>query len=263
MLLVDGHVHLYGDYSVSRFVRSARSNFRTVAQRVGRAPSGFVLCMTDGPERGYERLCNAASDEDVGERIEVLDEGLALIDSVDSTPLYVIPGRQIRTRDRLEVLALGTTQHFPDGQPLAEVLKSVEDEGAVPVVPWGVGKWVGRRADRIRRQIVDPSANLYFVGDNGNRPRFWPAPALLNLAYEHGIWNLPGSDPLPVSGGAASVGRSGFILEDQMSSSNPTVDLVAQLRGLESQPATFGRGQPIVAFLKGQVAMRFTAMVGE
>ena len=59
--------------------------------------------------------------------------------------LYVIAGRQIITRERLEVLALCTAKEFADGEEVETVLDKVRRAGGLPVLPWGAGKWWGTR----------------------------------------------------------------------------------------------------------------------
>jgi hypothetical protein len=59
--------------------------------------------------------------------------------------LYIIAGRQINSIEDIEILALGTSNFFSDGQPIAESLKQIRKVRALPVILWGVGKWLGKR----------------------------------------------------------------------------------------------------------------------
>ncbi len=93
-----------------------------------------------------------------------------------STRLNVIAGRQLVTRERLEVLALGTTAPLRDGEPMEATLAAVRDVGAAAVLPWGVGKWLGARGAVVARVLADPAWRDVFLGDNGNRLELGPDP---------------------------------------------------------------------------------------
>ena len=59
--------------------------------------------------------------------------------------LSIVAGRQIVTAENLEILALGFDAGLDDGLPIDEVILAVQAAGALCVLPWGFGKWTGKR----------------------------------------------------------------------------------------------------------------------
>ena len=82
-------------------------------------------------------------------------------------PLFVIAGRQIVTAEKIEVLALGTRAMVDDGAPLASVLEWCRRNGAFAVLPWGVGKWMGRRRRIVLDILKRCDPTRVALGDNG------------------------------------------------------------------------------------------------
>ena len=53
------------------------------------------------------------------------------------------------------------------------MVREARESGALVVIPWGAGKWLGRRGavlSRYLRSVDDPGI---FLGDNGGRPNAW------------------------------------------------------------------------------------------
>jgi hypothetical protein len=101
------------------------------------------------------------------------------------------------------------------------LVQAIGKTGAMPVIPWGVGKWLGARGLMIKKLLQDPEIPRLFLGDNRNRPVFWPRPPLCAEAAGRGIKTLPGSDPLPLPGQLALPGSYGFSLEGALNPDYP------------------------------------------
>jgi hypothetical protein len=170
--------------------------------------------------------------------------------------LLLLAGRQISTRERLEVLALGTERELPSGWSLADTLAGVREIGAIAVIPWGFGKWWFRRSRLIAATLASLSGGDVFVGDNGGRPRAIPRSPLFGLAASRGIYNLPGSDPLPLRWEIRKPGRLGTVLEAPLDLSRPVESLLGALRGLQHQPPLFGRPDSLLGFVRSQLGLR-------
>ena len=110
-------------------------------------------------------------------KIHPTEEPLSLIakNERDET-LVMIAGRQITTIEGLEVLALITNQEFKERRAITEIIQTIRHVGALPVVPWGFGKWMGRRGRHLKRLLTEVKNSDFFLGDNGGRPRFLPRP---------------------------------------------------------------------------------------
>ena len=179
---------------------------------------------------------------------------LAAHDSGDK--VFLLAGRQIASRERLEVLALGTEMDLPSGQSLSDTLAGVRGQGAIAVIPWGFGKWWFRRSKLLADTLTSLSEGGVFVGDNGGRPRAVPRSPLFELAASRGIYNLPGSDPLPLPWEIRKPGRLGAVLEGPLDLSRPVEWLIRVLRGLRAQPSLFGGPDSLLGFVRSQVGLR-------
>ncbi len=209
--VADTHVHLYPDYDLGRLFCAAARNLRALATRPEDRLALFLTeraghHMFDGLQQGNLPL---------PESIKVVSNAETLHVHVGGEELVVLPGRQIVTRDRLEVLSLTVDDEIPDGGELEEVLQYVRDVEGVPVLPWSPGKWRGERGKNVLAQIKRAEPGQLFIGDILMRPRSVPEPAALRLARERGLTLLAGSDPLPLPNEEDRVGRYGVRLEGE------------------------------------------------
>src|SRR5215210_9035225 len=144
-ILLDAHVHLHRCFDPGRFLDSARANFRAAAQRTGRSSSIGCLWLTDPPEeRSFRRLSGSGVAGRAMGRWSLSPTGeatslVALHESGDR--IFLLAGRQIASRERFEVLALGTDLDLPSDQGLDQTIAGVRQSGAIAVIPWGFGKW--------------------------------------------------------------------------------------------------------------------------
>lgn len=257
-LLVDGHVHFHPCFDVGDFLEAAASNFASARAEVGRAGAVGCLMFTESSWRHdfrafSEGLVTRAAP---GWTAVATEEDCSLLaQRDDGEQLVLVAGRQLVTAERLEVLALGTLGEYPDGLPAKEAAAAVASSEALAVVPWGFGKWTGRRAGIVRDMLTSRGAERLFVGDNGGRPAMAPTPALFSLARRRGIPILPGSDPLPLPAEVGKPGRFGFVLEGTADLRAPTA---AIKRVLETriQPKSYGRLEKLATFARRQISLR-------
>ena len=135
-------------------------------------------------------------------------------------------------------------------------LERAASSGAVIVLPWGFGKWTGRRGKIIRRLLENGEAPVFHLGDNSGRLKYWPKPREFSIAAERGLQVLPGTDPLPFPTETARVGRFGFALPMPVSIKTPASDLVSRLSDPDIRPIPYGRCEGLFRFLKNQVNMQ-------
>lgn len=254
--LVDAHVHLHPGFATGVFLDHAATNFRHAADRLG-LPTTPTGCLMLTESAGVDRFAalRDGADRTLGDwHVEPTREACSLRLASDRGELFVVAGRQVVTRERLEVLALGTTQHFEDGEPMATQLQRVLDSGALAVVPWGFGKWTGQRGDAVRRLLESEQAAGLCLGDNGGRLRYGPEPRLFRLARQRGVRVLPGSDPLPFDHQVNRGGSYGFMIPEGFDPDAPFASIRLALER-EAVPRTFGSLTGIAGFVRAQVGM--------
>lgn len=267
VLLVDGHVHLYACHSAGRFFDSAHANFARARRALGFDPVATRYCLLFVETRADDAFAALARSAARGEAIDGAARGwrahttpeseVLQLHRADGAELLVVAGYQIETRERLELLALGTRERIPDGREFYSTLAAVTAAGAIAVAPWGFGKWWGARG-RLLERAADAARRGEFAlafGDSGGRPAFAPPPRLLRRVAAAGLTIVPGSDPLPFPAQDARVATYGFAVPDVPRDALAWASLRAHLaRGAPVRP--FGCLTPPLEFVSSQVRMQ-------
>jgi hypothetical protein len=268
MIFVDSHVHIYDCFDLDLLLDSALSNFQKVAEqhRTAQNPLSYVLLLTEGKTESWFQTLSATLDANrqckITERWSAVDRGdvqslTVYRNDVPEEEIHVVAGRQVVTVENIEVLALFVEQGLTNGLSLDETVDRVKELGGIPVLPWGAGKWFGKRGTIIKKFLVNHKKGNLFLGDNGGRPRFWPTPNLFSLAEKTGFVVLPGSDPLPLPSEALRVGRFGFYLhENCLDVDSPTKCLKKALLSTKVTIFHFGCLQENRLFFLNQFRLR-------
>jgi hypothetical protein len=243
---------------LNSFLGAAVSNFNSARRELGEPDAIGCLLLTENSWNHYFRaFSEGLLERDTQEwRVHETTESCSLVATSDAQGgLLIIAGRQVVAADRLEVLALATTQEFPDGLPFQQALETVIESGAIPVLPWGFGKWTGRRGRIVRDVLSSPDAGAVYLGDNGGRPRHTPSPSLFRLALQNRVPILPGSDPLPLPAEERKPGRYGFILRGPVDAQAPAAS-IRSLLSTRAQPRRFGHLESLGTFILRQTQLR-------
>jgi len=217
----------------------------------------------------FNELANIADAPDDAKRIGLEDwkihrttEAISLrLSAAQGKELYIIAGKQLRSSERLEILAVGNDLPEAEVTPFCDLLNRCHtgESDRIIIIPWGFGKWTGRRRQLIEKTIetADPES-LYFA-ENGNRLKFWPETSLLRLARNRGFRILSGSDPLPFKSQERKAGSHGFMISGDFDPHRPFQSIHQLLNQLAHSESIelFGRGQNLLKFLRNQVAMQF------
>lgn len=258
-VLVDAHVHFHRCYAPSVFFDSALGNFQRAAMRLGVGPyAGGLLAFTETAEADYfHQFQNGAGPGRMDRwRIRRTAESVSVIaERHDGRELFLVAGRQVTTHEDVEVLALGCDRRLPDNHSLSETIELVREIGAIPVLPWGFGKWWFRRGALVADLLGSINTGVLFLGDNAGRWRRGPRPRLFGIAASRGIRILPGTDPLPFAAQATKPGRYGFALAGRWDRDRPAASLKRLLAERSAQPMCYGELEGLAAFGLGQARM--------
>ena len=261
MILCDGHVHIHDCYPIDAFLSATFDNFTVVSNKACKETEGarFVLWLTEsaGMDKFTELLEINGKDKHRSNgiwRVRATQDTISSIAESDRGELILIAGRQIVSAEKIEILALGTREQIADGAPLTETIEQTVSIGALPVVPWGFGKWIGKRG-KIVEQVLKTSENL-FIGDNGGRIAGFSEPGLFRLARNRHIPILPGTDPLPFPYEYKRVGSYGWLQGGSLNDSRPGESLKDRLRNSRRATSCFGSLQNAGKFIQNQTRMQ-------
>jgi len=262
-MLVDAHVHFHSCFSQDVFLEAASDNFRIASQQLAlpEEPAG-CLALTETSKDHYFRQLQATTktSTESGWSVHPTAEDCSLTLCNRGRKIIVIAGRQITTREKLEVLALGYVGEFPDGLLLSETVTRVLKGGSIAVIPWGFGKWWFRRGRVLKEFLKSRNLQDVFLGDNSGRPRLGGRPRLFEVAESKGLFVLPGSDPLPFPHQVKKPGSFGFVLEGEFDDSKPFESLRRLFQQTQAPPRFYGRTDGLAAFSRCQFWMQISLL---
>lgn len=255
--LIDGHVHIHRGVDPAAALDAAVRNMARDA--AGPAVTGALLLTESAGVDAF-----AALPDRLGPwRITRTDEAVSRIARHDDgrARLTLVAGRQIVTAEGLEVHGFGLAQAIPDGMPAAAALAAVQTDGALAALPWGFGKWTGRRGG-VLRDLIRSGPPGFYLADSGARMAGTPRPALLAEGEAAGRLVLAGTDPLPLAGGAAKIGRFGMIADVALDEGRPFASFKSWAQGLTASPRCYGRLESPLAFGVAQIKMQARKRLG-
>ncbi len=256
LVLVDGHVHIYACHEIAQVFDSAWRHFQGIAERCRAADFQGVLIFTESAgDQVFRELAQAQACTVGRWSVSATGEAPSLdLQRDDGARLLVLAGRQLVSREKLELSAYFITETIADGAPLTVLLEQVHHQGGLSVLPWGVGKWFGKRGREVQDRLRRPASPV-LLSDNGGRPWFWPRPRLFRLARQQQIPVLAGSDPLPKASEQQQAGSVGFVLRGALPFESPAEALKQRLLSLRATPR-YGKGEKIWGFVRNQIYMQ-------
>lgn len=253
VILADAHVHIYDCFKLDKFLDYALDNFQKFSANFS------VLLLTEiSNDHYFKTLLEYAKQQ---KKIqgwtfhETLESESVYAQNCQNQGIFLVAGRQIVTSENLEVLALMTNQTFEDDLPLQKTIQTVLKAGGLPILPWGFGKWLGRRGKLLKNLLNSDEIPKLFLGDNGGRPVFWLRPKYFQLAETKGWKVLPGTDPLPLVWESTRPGSFGFKIQGKFNGQKPAESLKEILRNSDSVIQPYGSLQNPWNFVCNQVAI--------
>lgn len=265
-IFVDTHVHIHDCFSMSDFFDAAVENFQQASMRSGsaKAKQSFLLLLTESAgKKYYQKLYElAAREQTLSGRngmtwfFKGTSEQVALqACRSDGQNVFLLAGKQLITAENLEVLALMTLALIEEKQPLSITVQSVYRAGGIPVIPWGFGKWLGKRRQVLKKFLMENSEPT-FLGDNSGRPALFPRPRFFKFVETRGNRVLPGSDPLPFVWENSRAGSFGFTASIAFSPESPAAALKDFLRNPKASFQNYGRLEKPMGFFRNQIMMQ-------
>lgn len=268
-IFIDGHVHIYKEFDRERFFSAAFENFTQASERENASQGAtYVLALAEGGDNDvFSDLCRHAEPFETYPYKQNNSGALHFFKTAESDSLLVwngkdtivlLAGRQHISKEKIEVLSLCDTTEIEDKTfPLPELAKRIANSGGIVVLPWGVGKWFGARGEMVKEFLGVAHEYTFFLGDNGNRPSFWPTPSLFSLAHKKNIQLLSGSDPLPLGSHYNQVATFGTLLIDGIISDSCPAESIRNLLKQRCNVKEFGSRVRCRRFFYDQLYINF------
>lgn len=260
LILVDAHVHIHECFDLEEYLNNIFKNFSNYAHEIDNSiPWIGLLLLSELKGNNFFNLILNSSDQKFLNNFSITkteeDESF-IIQKSNSQKVIIISGRQIITKGGIELLALCTTKYFKENEDLQKTIIDLIAANAVPVIPWGVGKWVGGKKNIIR-DLINFNRNInFFLGDNSGRIQFWPEPYLFKLGKSCNRFILPGTDALPIQSEVSKTGSYGFYVITKINISKPSESLRKILSEINKSPSTFGKLENPIKFFRNQFMMQ-------
>lgn len=249
----DAHVHLYPVYDLPLAITAGLLRMET--EGVPRDAVKLWLLSERSDCDVFARLCDS---EAIGMyRLERSAEPEAIdLFLGERRVLTIMAGRQIVSRDGLEIATLASLLRMEDRQlGTAACIEAALAAGALVSLNWAPGKWFGRRGRIVAGLVAGAPESGLFIGDSAMRPRLWGEPALMRQARRRGWPVIAGSDPLPFAGEEHSIGRYGSLLTGLWEAERPVTSL-RRLLGAAALPMTlWGDRRGPFEFARRQLAI--------
>lgn len=258
VVIVDAHVHVYPQFEPARLLFSAHENFARHIRANYAADAAWqgVLMLSETQACDWFAQMRAKGSSTIGGwHLQAADDEISMLATGPAQQrIHIVAGRQINTREGVEVLTLASTVRIADGAPLEAAIKQAVEAAAVVVLPWGAGKWLGRRGELVARTLQECRDRI-FAGDNSGRPWIWPRPAIFAACEAQGRPVLPGTDPLPLAGCEKRVGSYGFVMQGALQELQPGLELRDRLFTAAALQA-FGKRESLGGFALNQMKLR-------
>src|SRR5690606_9853780 len=141
--------------SAAELLHAAAANFAVASDSLGHPEWTGVLMLAEMKEAAWFEDTRETGGWEGGGWTVVPDaeDDLLLRARGDGRELRIVAGRQLASREGIELLTLATRARLPDQLPLEEALQRAEATGGLTVLPWGAGKWLGRRGNWMREAL--------------------------------------------------------------------------------------------------------------
>ena len=234
-VVCDAHVHLYPCYDLAAAFRCLAGNLSAMSADAG-IRAAFLAERRDC--RYFEQLRDGDAAVD-GWTVDPHENFLRMARGDEAVCL--VAGRQVVTRETLEIVSLGSAREIDGGRPVDDTIRDILDAGALPALNWAPGKWWFRRGRVVKDLLDHVSPGDLVLCDTSLRPVGWGEPALMREAAARGFTVIAGSDPLPLAGEERHAGRYGFTGDLDIDPATPGISILDALRSGDARVVRGGR----------------------
>jgi len=254
-LAIDGHVHLYEAYDLKIAVEKGIENLTNGMRSRSVSVIPIWLLVERSDANFFDRMYQSPEHYHVnGIQFEPGQDRLTIIVRKDNRPiLYIFAGRQLVTKEGLEILSLISNYTVADRQKtMDEAIEGIKIAGGIPALNWAPGKWFFQRGKVIERLLQQRSVEEIFIGETTLRHNLWPEPKLIRFARRKGFPIIAGSDPLPFPGEEHGIGSFGFMIQGEFDDANPAHSLKEIMEKNRATIQTIGHRNDVFTFARRQ-----------
>jgi len=223
LLLADFHLHIYRTHQRELLIRALFANLTRLTNQIPASSPPPILAafLADRRRsslfrdwrRGLIRVlgCSARPADDLTLRLETPNGQI----------LFLFAGRQITTREGLELLTLVSDNDIPDALLFPKAVEMALRDPGIPVIPWAPGKWLGTRASLVRQGLETLRSRHVLIADPAIRPAGLPDPPLFRQARRLDIPIVAGSDIYPFPGEEPLAGTYATLIEGTFDAEHP------------------------------------------
>lgn len=250
----DHHVHYYPEFTWQSLFESCWKNLNTAgASFFSESQCHPAICLLETKDsKLFRELSTELCDSKEWQVSDQLTGPARLLEHIDGRKLTVLTGRQLVTVENLEVLIIGDDTPWAHVPTFNECLQKSTEH--LLIIPWGVGKWLGRRGQAVS-DAIDTYGEAIRLADNGGRPTLWSNVTQFKQARRLGLPILPGSDPLPLNGAEKNAGSNGVFIKGCLNDDNDVQQFLNSLR-INNIADTYNSQQGIIEFLRSQIKIR-------
>jgi len=246
-VLVDTHLHIHPRHDAGLALRSLAANLTRIAAEENAGDADLAAVLTEpGPPRLFHDLGGGGPSIE-GVAIKRLGDGEALFVGTEMSEVLLVPGSQIVTAERLEVLSLGRSIDAADPLPIDALIDRIAEAGGLPVLPWSPGKWLFQRGRIVRELITRSDPSRFLLGDVTLRPRSWRESPISLTGQAKGFRVVAGSEGLPIRGEERIAGSYATLVDGAIDRSRPGESLRAILGDRAPSMRSVGRRSSLAA----------------
>jgi len=261
-IIADAHVHIHKCFEIDQLLNASLTNFQKISRtKTDIENSAFLIFLTEMPgDFEFSKLLEYAQNHHQinNWKLTPTQESISIsATNNENQKIFIIAGRQIVTAEKLEVLALISDNEFADSLPIETTIQNIVSKDGIPVLPWAVGKWTGKRGKILQKLLNSDTLSMVYLGDNSGRPNFWSRPSYFQLAEQKGWKVLPGTDPLPLKYEYTKPGSFGFIVEGEFNIVEPGKSMKEILLNPTTSVKPYGSLETPFRFIRNQLAIRY------